>query len=105
MDVRSSGDPIEITGERDRLAISCDLSEVHSCNHTHSGYSHEECVAYCRGFIHTLQDLCRGGRLSGGRELTHVFVDFCMTVWDNCIVLRDLGLEFCMRLFHDPWYT
>jgi hypothetical protein len=41
MHVRSSGDPVEITGERDRLAISCDLSEVHSCNHTHSVYAHE----------------------------------------------------------------
>jgi hypothetical protein len=25
MHVRSSGDPVEITGERDSLAISCDL--------------------------------------------------------------------------------
>jgi hypothetical protein len=25
MHVRSSGDPVEITGERDNLAISCDL--------------------------------------------------------------------------------
>ena len=41
MHVRSSGDPVEITGERDSLAISCDLSEVHSCNHTCSGYAHE----------------------------------------------------------------
>jgi hypothetical protein len=37
----SSGDLVEITGERDSLAISCDLSEVHSCNHTCSGYAHE----------------------------------------------------------------
>jgi hypothetical protein len=41
MHVRSSGDPVEITGERDSLAISCDLSEFHSCNHTHIGYAHE----------------------------------------------------------------
>jgi hypothetical protein len=41
MHVRSSGDPVEITGERDSFAISCDLSEVHSCNHTCCGYSHE----------------------------------------------------------------
>ena len=52
-----------------------------------------------------LQRLCRGGRLPGHRELAHVFAKFCMTMWDDCIVLRDLGLEFCMRLFHDPWYT
>jgi hypothetical protein len=42
MHVRSSGDPVDITGERDSLAISCDLSEVHSCNHTHSGCAHEK---------------------------------------------------------------
>jgi hypothetical protein len=41
MHVRSSGDLVEIIGERDSLAISCDLSEVHSCNHTCSGYAHE----------------------------------------------------------------
>jgi hypothetical protein len=41
MHVRSSGDPIEITGERDSLAINCDLSEVHSFNHTCSGYAYE----------------------------------------------------------------
>jgi hypothetical protein len=41
MHVRSSGDLVEITCERDSLAISCDLSEVHSCNHTCSGYAYE----------------------------------------------------------------
>jgi hypothetical protein len=41
MHVRSSGDPVEITGERDNLAINCDLSEVHSCNHTCCGYAYE----------------------------------------------------------------
>jgi hypothetical protein len=41
MHVRSSGDLVEITSERDSLAISCDLSEVHSRNHTCSGYAHE----------------------------------------------------------------
>ena len=41
MHVKSNGDPVEITGERDSLAISCDLSEVHSCNHTCSGYAYE----------------------------------------------------------------
>jgi hypothetical protein len=35
MHVRSSGDPVEITGERDSLAISCDLSEcTHAITHT-----------------------------------------------------------------------
>ena len=41
MHVRSNGDTVEIIGERDSLAISCDLSEVHSCNHTYSGYAYE----------------------------------------------------------------
>jgi hypothetical protein len=79
MHVRSSGDPVEITGERDSLAISCDLSEVHSCNHTHNGYSHENMQSIVEDSS-ILQVLCRGGRLSGRRELAHVFVDFCMTV-------------------------
>jgi hypothetical protein len=35
MHVRSSGDPVEITGERDSLAINCDLSEcTHAITHT-----------------------------------------------------------------------
>jgi hypothetical protein len=42
MHARSNGDLVEITGERDTLAISCDLSEVHSCNHTCSGYDYED---------------------------------------------------------------
>ena len=41
MHVRSSGDPVEITGERDSLAIICDVSEVHSCNQTCCGYAYE----------------------------------------------------------------
>jgi hypothetical protein len=35
MHVRSSGDPVEITGERDSLTISCDISEcTHATTHT-----------------------------------------------------------------------
>jgi hypothetical protein len=79
MHVRSSGDLVEITGERDSLAISCDLSEVHSCNHTHSGYAHED-VHFRVEDLSILQVLCRGGKLSRRRELAHVFVDFCMIV-------------------------
>jgi hypothetical protein len=41
MHVKSSEDPVEIIGERDSLAINCDLSEVHSCNHKCSGYAYE----------------------------------------------------------------
>jgi hypothetical protein len=39
--VRSNGDLVDITDERDSLDISCDLSEVHSCNNTCNGYAHE----------------------------------------------------------------
>jgi hypothetical protein len=35
MHVRSSGDPVEITGERDSLTINCDISEcTHATTHT-----------------------------------------------------------------------
>jgi hypothetical protein len=35
MHVRSSGDPVEITGERDKLTISCDFSgHIHATKHT-----------------------------------------------------------------------
>jgi hypothetical protein len=35
MHVRSSGDPVDITGERDSLTISCDISEcTHATTHT-----------------------------------------------------------------------
>jgi hypothetical protein len=35
MHVRYSGDPVEITGERDNLTISCDISEcTHEAKHT-----------------------------------------------------------------------
>jgi hypothetical protein len=35
MHVRSSGDPVEITGERDNLTINCDISEcTHATTHT-----------------------------------------------------------------------
>jgi hypothetical protein len=35
MHVRSSGDPVEITGERENLTINCDISEcTHATTHT-----------------------------------------------------------------------
>jgi hypothetical protein len=58
MHVRSSGDPIEITGERDSLDIICDLSEVHSCNHTCSGYAYEHLQT--RQFIFIVRILIAG---------------------------------------------
>jgi hypothetical protein len=45
----------------------------------------------------------RGGRLSGGSKSTHAFSNFLYdSVRRLYIVLRTLGLEFCMILFHDP---
>ena len=101
MHVRSSGDPVEITGERDNLAISCDQI-THAVDMLMSmcklGNSNHHCEnSNCRDCAEEAGCLAT--------ELTHVFAEFCMTVWDDCIVLRALGLEFCMRLFHDPWYT
>jgi hypothetical protein len=77
MHVRSSGDPVEITGERDNLAISCDLI-------THA--------------VDMLMSMCKLGNLLiiivririveivqrrqvvWTQKLAHVFVDLCMTV-------------------------
>jgi hypothetical protein len=82
MHVRSSGDLVEITGERDSLAISCDLSEVHSCNHTCSGYAHEH--VQTRQFEFIVRILIAGivqrRQVVWRQKLAHVFVEFCMTV-------------------------
>ena len=61
MHVRSSGDPVEITGERDSLAMSCDLSEVNSCNHTCSGYAYEHVQTrqFANNSIHCENSNCR----------------------------------------------
>ena len=104
MYVKSSGDPVEITGERDSLAISCDLI-THAVDMLMSMCKLGNSCMIRSLWEFELQRLCRGGNLSGHGELAHVFADLCMIVWDDCIVLRSLGLEFCMRLFHDSWYT
>jgi hypothetical protein len=54
MHVRSSGDPIEITGERDSLTISCDISEcTHETTHTldvpmRNAQPRQEGFSHCR---------------------------------------------------------
>jgi hypothetical protein len=82
MHVRSSGDPVEITSERDSLAINCDLSEVHSCNHTCSGYAHEH--VQTRKFLFIVRILIAGivqrKQVVWRHKLAHAFVEFCMTV-------------------------
>jgi hypothetical protein len=78
MHVRSSRDLVEITGERDSLAISCDLSEVHSCNHTCSGYAHEH--VQTRQFKFIVRILIVGivqrRQVVWTQKLAHVFVEF-----------------------------
>jgi hypothetical protein len=84
MHVISSGDPVEITGERDSFNISCDISECsHATTHTldvpmRNVQPRKEGFIHCRDFHQ--HGLRRGGRLSGGSKLAHEFVNFCMTV-------------------------
>jgi hypothetical protein len=82
MHVRSSGDPVEITGERDSLAISCDLSEVHSCNHTCSGYAYEHVQTSQFEFIVRIliARIVKRRQVVWTHKLAHVLVEFRMTV-------------------------
>jgi hypothetical protein len=56
MHVRSSGDLVEITGERDSLTISCDISEcIHATTHTldvhmRNAKPRKEGFIHCRDF-------------------------------------------------------
>jgi hypothetical protein len=79
MHVRSSGDPFEITGERDSLTISCDISE---CTHetTHTVDVPMRNAQPRQEVFDSLQGLCRGGRLFGGSKLAHAFANVCMTM-------------------------
>jgi hypothetical protein len=84
MHVRSSGDPVEITCERDSLTIKCDISEcTHATTHTvdvpmRNVHPRQEEFIHCRDFHY--QGLCRGGRLSGSSKLAHEFVNLLMIV-------------------------
>jgi hypothetical protein len=84
MHVRSSGDSVKITSERDSFTINCDISEcTHATTHTvdvpmRNLQPRQEGFIHCRDFHQ--QGLHRGGRLSGGNKLTHAFANFCMTV-------------------------
>jgi hypothetical protein len=75
MHVRSSGDPVEITGERDSLAISRDLITqavdmlMSMCKL--GNWKNDHCEnSNCR-------DLCRGGKLSGHRNW-HMYLLICV---------------------------
>ena len=70
MHVRSSGDPVEITGERDNLTISCEISEcTHATTHRvdvpmRIAQPRQEGFIHCRDFhLHALQ---KASRLSRG---------------------------------------
>ena len=80
--VRSSGDLVEITCQRDSLAIICDLSKVHSCNHTCSGYAHEHVQTRQFEFIVRILIVRDFAEEAGclETELAHVFAKFCMTM-------------------------
>jgi hypothetical protein len=76
MHVRSSGDPVEITSERDNLAISCDLI-THAVDMLMSMCKLGSSMIIVRiriaEFVQRRQDVWT-------QELAHVFVDLCMTV-------------------------
>jgi hypothetical protein len=56
MHVRSNGDLVDITSERDNLTISCDISEfTHATTHTldvpmRNAYPRQEEFIHCRDF-------------------------------------------------------
>jgi hypothetical protein len=63
-------------------------------------------MSMCKRFIRfivriQIAEIVQRRQVVWTQELAHVFANLCMTVSDDCIVLRALGLEFCMILFHD----
>jgi hypothetical protein len=77
MHVRSSGDPVEITGERDNLAISCDLI-THAVDMLMSMYK----LGNSLMIIVRIQiaKIVQMRQAIWTQELTHVFSYLCMTV-------------------------
>jgi hypothetical protein len=79
MHARSSGDPFEITGEKDSVTINCDISEcTHETTHTldvsmRNVQPRQEDSIHCRVFH-------QQGLRRGGSKLAHEFVNFCMTM-------------------------
>jgi hypothetical protein len=76
MHVRSSGDPVEITIERDSLAISCDLI-THAVNMLMSMCKLGNSMIIVRIRI---AEFVQRRQAVWTQELAHVFVDLCMTV-------------------------
>jgi hypothetical protein len=77
MHIRSSGEPVEITGERDNLVISCDLI-------THAV---DMLISMCKlgnslSIIVRIRiaEIVQRRQAVWTRKLAHVFVDLCMTV-------------------------
>ena len=97
MHVRSNGDPVEITSERDNLTINCDISEcTHATTHTvdvpmsNVKLRQEEFKSFA-GF--PLQGLRRGGKLFGGKELAPVFTNFCKSEDQNIFLYSILLVQ------------
>jgi hypothetical protein len=74
MHVRSNGDPVEITCERDSLAISCDLI-THAVDILMSMCKLGNLQFNCENS--NCKDLCRGGKLSGHRNW-HMYLLICV---------------------------
>jgi hypothetical protein len=74
MHVRSSGDPVEITGERDSLAISCDLI-THAVDMLMSMCKLGNGNSSCENS--NCMDLCKGGKLSGHKNW-HMYLLICV---------------------------
>jgi hypothetical protein len=78
MHVSSNGDPVEITGERDSLAISCDLF-THAVDMLMSMCKQGNCI---HSFIVRIQivEFVQRRQAVWTQELAHVFANLCMTV-------------------------
>ena len=75
MHVRSSGDPVEITGERDSLDISCDFI-THAVDILMSMCKLGNCIIVRIRIVEFVQRR----QVVWTQELAHVFVDLCMIV-------------------------
>jgi hypothetical protein len=77
MHFRSSGDPVEITGERDRLAISCDLI-THAVDMLMSMCKLGNCIQFIVRI--RIAEIVQRRQAVWTQELAHVFANLCMTM-------------------------
>jgi len=88
MHVRSSGDPVEITGERDSLAINCDLI-THAMDMLMSMCKLGNLWMSNSLWEFKLQRLCRGGKLSGHRNW-HMYLLICVWQCETIVLYWEL---------------